>query len=152
MARAFPDADHTQPTHDEAPEPWDHPLLAGEALAASRARLAEAFGESVEVAFGAQVMGSGEGLVFVRSGELRTVRVSADGTWERGRDPRVINLCGPGSFAGLARAASFRNRAAGPPASATAQAYYAGVRWIASPSSSRTRGSKAGSRRWRPSP
>ncbi len=131
MARAFPDADHTQPTHDEAPEPWDHPLLAGEALAASRARLAEAFGESVEVAFGAQVMGSGEGLVFVRSGELRTVRVSADGTWERGRDPRVINLCGPGSFAGLARAASFRNRAAGPPASATAQAYYAGVRWIA---------------------
>lgn len=131
MARAFPDADHTQPTHDEAPEPWHHPLLAGEALAASRDRLATAFGECVSVDFGEAVAPGLDCLVFVCSGEVRTVRVSADGTWERGRDPRVVNLCGPGSFAGLSRAArALRAHPDTADRPGSRLAHYGGVRWV----------------------
>lgn len=132
------------PNHGHpAPEPWEHPALAASGLEAARARLQTAFSTVQDVPFGRDVVqwarawgepgeAGDECLVWVVSGEVRTVRLGAKGVWMRGRDPRVLNLCGPGAYAGLGRAAATLGLTSGSHKAAESElAHYAGVRWTA---------------------
>ena len=96
------------------PRPSEHPLLAGAALAPARRALEEAFGPPIDIDVVGQVIDGQVGgepcLLFLVEGNVRLVhlrleqREGGGSPWSRGRDPRVVDLLGPGCFIGLPEA------------------------------------------------
>ncbi|MCK6506880.1 patatin-like phospholipase family protein [Myxococcota bacterium] len=99
---------------DARPRPSEHPLLAGAALAPARQALEQAFGPPIDIDAVGQVIDGKVGgepcLLFIVEGNVRLVhlrlerREGGGSPWSRGRDPRVVDLLGPGCFLGLPEA------------------------------------------------